>query len=170
MSALAVGVTVALASLVCYLAMRGELRAQVDRRLRAQGELVERVGAPRGGALPAPPRRAGGPAEFSQVVGPVDNVLASAAAHSPPGGEVEVRVRDGLLEVRDHGRALRRTSSASSSITSSARTGAGSTARASAWPSCDSRRGPRRDRQRRQCARWRARRTCRILADAAPHR
>ena len=40
MSALAVGVTVALASLVCYLAMRSELRTQVDRRLRAQGELV----------------------------------------------------------------------------------------------------------------------------------
>ena len=70
MSALAVGVTVALASLVCYLAMRSELRAQVDRRLRAQGELVQRIGALRGGALPAPSRRAGGPAEFSQVVAP----------------------------------------------------------------------------------------------------
>jgi two-component system sensor histidine kinase MprB len=70
MSALAVGVTVALASLVCYLAMRSELRAQVDRRLRAQGELVQHIGALRGGALPAPPRRAGGPAEFSQVVAP----------------------------------------------------------------------------------------------------
>jgi two-component system, OmpR family, sensor histidine kinase MprB len=70
MSALAVGVTVALASLVCYLAMRSELRTQVDRRLRAQGELVSRIGALRGGALPAPPRRAGGPAEFSQVVAP----------------------------------------------------------------------------------------------------
>ena len=70
MSALAVGVTVALASLVCYLAMRSELRAQVDRRLRTQGELVQQVGALRGGAPPAPSRRAGGPAEFSQVVGP----------------------------------------------------------------------------------------------------
>jgi two-component system sensor histidine kinase MprB len=70
MSALAVGVTVALASLVCYLAMRSELRAQVDRRLRAQGELVQRIGALPGGAPPAPSRRAGGPAEFSQVVGP----------------------------------------------------------------------------------------------------
>jgi two-component system sensor histidine kinase MprB len=70
MSALAVGVTVALASLVCYLAMRSELRAQVDRRLRAQGDLVQRIGALRGGAPPAPSRRAGGPAEFSQVVGP----------------------------------------------------------------------------------------------------
>ena len=70
MSAVAVGVTVALASLVCYLAMRSELRAQVDRRLRAQGELVQRIGALRGGALPAPPRPRGGPAEFSQVVAP----------------------------------------------------------------------------------------------------
>jgi two-component system sensor histidine kinase MprB len=70
MSALAVGVTVALASLVCYLAMRSELRTQVDRRLRAQADLVQRIGALRGGALPAPPRRAGGPAEFSQVVAP----------------------------------------------------------------------------------------------------
>ena len=70
MSALAVGVTVALASLVCDLAMRSELRAQVDRRLRTQGELVQQVGALRGGAPPAPSRRAGGPAEFSQVVGP----------------------------------------------------------------------------------------------------
>ena len=33
----------------------------------------------------------------------VDNVLDNAAAHSPPGGVVEVRLRDGLLEVRDHG-------------------------------------------------------------------
>jgi two-component system, OmpR family, sensor histidine kinase MprB len=70
MSAVAVGVTVALASLVCYLAMRSELRAQVDRRLRAQGELVQRIGALRDGAPPAPSRQAGGPAEFSQVVGP----------------------------------------------------------------------------------------------------
>jgi hypothetical protein len=53
MSAVAVGVTVALASLVCYLAMRSELRAQVDRRLRAQGELVQRIGALRGGTPPA---------------------------------------------------------------------------------------------------------------------
>jgi two-component system sensor histidine kinase MprB len=33
----------------------------------------------------------------------VNNVLDNAAAHSPPGGVVEVRLRDGLLEVRDHG-------------------------------------------------------------------
>jgi two-component system, OmpR family, sensor histidine kinase MprB len=74
MSAVAVGVTVALASLVCYLAMRSELRAQVDRRLLAQGELVQHIGALRGGAPPALPRRAGGPAEFSQVVAPDGDV------------------------------------------------------------------------------------------------
>jgi len=88
MSALAVAVTVTLASLVCYLAMRGELRGQVDRRLRAQAELVERIGAPRGGALPAPSRKAGGPAEFSQVVAPdgvVSDRLGGLAIAVAPG-------------------------------------------------------------------------------------
>jgi len=88
MSAAAVGVTVALASLVCYLAMRSELRGQVDRRLRAQGDLVQRIGALRGDALPAPPKRAGGPAEFSQVVGPdgdVSDRLGGLAIAVAPG-------------------------------------------------------------------------------------
>jgi two-component system, OmpR family, sensor histidine kinase MprB len=88
MSALAVGVTVALASLGCYLAMRSELRGQVDRRLRAQGDLVQRLGALRGGTLPAPSKRAGGPAEFSQVVGPdgdVSDRLGGLAIAVDPG-------------------------------------------------------------------------------------
>jgi signal transduction histidine kinase len=33
----------------------------------------------------------------------VNNVLDNAAAFSPPGGVVEVALRDGVLEVRDHG-------------------------------------------------------------------
>ena len=33
----------------------------------------------------------------------VNNVLDNAAAFSPPGGVVEVALRDGALEVRDHG-------------------------------------------------------------------
>jgi two-component system sensor histidine kinase MprB len=70
MSALAVGVTVALASLVCYLAMRAELRAQVDGPLRAQGERIAQLGQQIGQRLPGPPRGSGGPAEFSQVVAP----------------------------------------------------------------------------------------------------
>jgi two-component system, OmpR family, sensor histidine kinase MprB len=70
MSALAVGATLVLASVICYAAMRSELRAQVDRPLRTQGALIEQRGARMARALPAPPRRAGGPAEFSQVVAP----------------------------------------------------------------------------------------------------
>jgi two-component system, OmpR family, sensor histidine kinase MprB len=74
MSALAVGVTVALASLVCYLAMRAELRAQVDGPLRAQGERIAQRGEQIGQRLPGPPRGSGGPAEFSQVVAPSGEV------------------------------------------------------------------------------------------------
>jgi two-component system sensor histidine kinase MprB len=74
MSALAVGATLVLASLACYAAMRSELRAQVDRPLRTQGALIAQRGANLPGVLPAPSRRAGGPAEFSQVVGPDGDV------------------------------------------------------------------------------------------------
>jgi two-component system, OmpR family, sensor histidine kinase MprB len=70
MSALAVGVTVALASLVCYLAMRAELRSQVDDPLRAQGQRIAQRGELIGQRLPGPPKGSGGPAEFSQVVAP----------------------------------------------------------------------------------------------------
>jgi two-component system, OmpR family, sensor histidine kinase MprB len=70
MSALAVGVTVALASLVCYLAMRAELRSQVDDPLRAQGVRIAQRGELIGPRLPGPPKGSGGPAEFSQVVAP----------------------------------------------------------------------------------------------------
>jgi two-component system, OmpR family, sensor histidine kinase MprB len=68
MCALAVGVTLVLAAVACYAAMRSELRAQVDRPLVAQGELIQRRGLRLGQALPALPRRAGGAAEFSRVV------------------------------------------------------------------------------------------------------
>jgi two-component system, OmpR family, sensor histidine kinase MprB len=70
MSALAVGVTVALASLACYLVMRSELRSQVDAPLRAQGMRIAQRGEIVGQRLPGPPKGAGGPAEFSQVVAP----------------------------------------------------------------------------------------------------
>jgi len=70
MSALAVGVTVALASLACYLVMRHELRSQVDGPLRAQAARIAERGELLGQRLPGPPRGAGGPAEFSQVVAP----------------------------------------------------------------------------------------------------
>jgi two-component system sensor histidine kinase MprB len=70
MSALAVGVTIALASLACYLVMRSELRSQVDGPLRAQAQRIAQRGELIGQRLPGPPKGAGGPAEFSQVVAP----------------------------------------------------------------------------------------------------
>jgi two-component system sensor histidine kinase MprB len=76
MSALAVGATLVLASVACYAAMRGALRGQIDRPLRTQGALIEQRGAKLAGALPAPSRRAGGPADFSQVVDPEGDVRA----------------------------------------------------------------------------------------------
>jgi two-component system sensor histidine kinase MprB len=74
----AVGVTVVLASIVCYLVMRHELRAQVDDALGRQGGLVVRAApAPELARLrdrvmtlrlPAPPPRAGGSAPYVQVL------------------------------------------------------------------------------------------------------
>jgi two-component system, OmpR family, sensor histidine kinase MprB len=83
MSALAAGVTIALASVVCYVVMRSELRAQVDQPLRAQGERIEQRGRLIGQRLPGPPKGSGGPAEFSQVLAP----------------NGEVRDRDGGLTI-----------------------------------------------------------------------
>jgi two-component system sensor histidine kinase MprB len=74
MSALAVGVTVALASLACYLVMRAELRSQVDEPLRSQGDRIAQRGELIGQRLPGPPKGSGGPAEFSQVVAPNGDV------------------------------------------------------------------------------------------------
>jgi two-component system sensor histidine kinase MprB len=67
-------------------------------------EAVERArrhaGAPRFCTELAPCPIAGAPDRLGRAI---DNVLDHAAAHSPPGGVVEVRLRDGVLEVRDHG-------------------------------------------------------------------
>ncbi len=74
----AVGITVVLASVVCYLVMRHELRAQVDDALGRQGGLVvrsDRVPAISGALrdrftiqVPAPPPRAGGSAPYVQML------------------------------------------------------------------------------------------------------
>jgi len=81
----AVGVTVVLASIVCYLVMRHELRAQVDDALGRQGGLVVRAApAPEIARLrdrvmtlrlPAPPPRAGGSAPYVQVLDAAGKVI-----------------------------------------------------------------------------------------------
>jgi two-component system, OmpR family, sensor histidine kinase MprB len=79
----AVGVTVVLASVVCYLVMRSELRDQVEVALGRQGGLVVRAPEPLVTTLrdrftvqiPAPPPRAGGSAPYVQVLDAAGKVV-----------------------------------------------------------------------------------------------
>jgi two-component system sensor histidine kinase MprB len=69
MAAAVVGVTLLFGSVVCFVAMRHELRSQVDEQLVAQGDLIGRarnVGV--AGPLPALPVRMGGSAGYGQIV------------------------------------------------------------------------------------------------------
>ena len=83
----AVGTTVVLASVVCYLVMRHELRDQVDVALGRQGGLVVRAQGPLVTALrdrftvqiPAPPPRAGGSAPYVQVLDAAGKVVRPVA-------------------------------------------------------------------------------------------
>ena len=83
----AVGITVVLASVVCYLVMRSELRDQVDDQLGRQGGLVVRAQAPMVTTLrdrftvqiPAPPPRAGGSAPYVQVLDATGKVVRPVA-------------------------------------------------------------------------------------------
>jgi two-component system sensor histidine kinase MprB len=77
LAAAVVGITVVLASVVCYVVMRGQLREQVDEALGRQGGLVINAApAPFSSAVrdrleirvPAPPPRAGGSAPYVQVL------------------------------------------------------------------------------------------------------
>jgi two-component system sensor histidine kinase MprB len=84
MSALVVGATLVLASGVCYLVMRGELRGQIDDSLREQGGQVARAPRfdPANGALrriPQPQRRTGASQAYVQFVS------ADGAVRRPPG-------------------------------------------------------------------------------------
>ena len=96
-----VGITVVLASVVCYLAMRGELRDQVDEALDRQGGLVVRVpgeGEMIAGAadriaqrLPSPSPRAGGAAPYVQFLDAEGNISGRLDAGLP---EIPVTARD----------------------------------------------------------------------------
>lgn len=70
----------------------------------AAGEAIERVRRNRGGVTFVPDLEetvvSGVPGSIERAIG---NLLDNAAKWSPPGGEVEVCVRDGEVAVRDHG-------------------------------------------------------------------
>jgi two-component system sensor histidine kinase MprB len=74
MSALVVGTTLVLASGICFLVMRGELRGQVDDSLRVQGAQVARTPLQRAGQrdllgrVPQPQRRTGASLAYVQFL------------------------------------------------------------------------------------------------------
>ena len=82
-SAVAVGIAIVLAAIVCYLVVRGQLLSQVDSALTGQAILIRNEHAiATGGGFPGLPPNAGGSAPYAQVVGtdgsiqPVDGPLA----------------------------------------------------------------------------------------------
>jgi two-component system sensor histidine kinase MprB len=78
-----VGVTVVLAAVLCYLAMRAELRDQVDGALLEQAPFVQRVAARTGGVVPTDvqlPLPPGESAATIQVLGPGGRVLTRGGA------------------------------------------------------------------------------------------
>jgi two-component system sensor histidine kinase MprB len=108
-AAVAVGVAVVLASVVAYVAVRGELRAQVDQQLTDQGDVAQRVSrrieAAGGEVLrelpPLPPDRGGAPA-VAQIVpadGPAqpltgDPLPVTSADSSVAAGQMDSTLRD----------------------------------------------------------------------------
>jgi two-component system, OmpR family, sensor histidine kinase MprB len=66
-SAAAVGLAILLATIVCYMVVRGQLLGQVDSQLQQQAGLVTQLRSCNGGALPSLPASAGGGAPIWQV-------------------------------------------------------------------------------------------------------
>lgn len=78
-SAVGVGVALVLASVISYVAVRRELRGQVDDSLKAQAARIA-GGDPHAlgdEGIPAPPAKAGGPAQYWQIVASNGTVVAA---------------------------------------------------------------------------------------------
>jgi two-component system sensor histidine kinase MprB len=86
-AASAVGIAIALAAMVCYLVVSGQLVGQIDSELRAQAQAVleARTLAPLSGAgFPSIPASAGGPAPYWQIVASNGAVFQSSQNASLP--------------------------------------------------------------------------------------
>ena len=107
MSALVVGATLVLASGVCYLVMRGELRGQIDDSLREQAVQVGRAPRfdPANGdlrRLPQPQRRTGASQAYFQFVTP------AGTNPRPPGSDeptLPITAATKAIAKRERGRA-----------------------------------------------------------------
>jgi two-component system sensor histidine kinase MprB len=88
MSALVVGTTLVLASVVCFVVMRNELRGQIDDSLREQGTQVARIPAQRidpnfPRRAPQPQRRTGASQAYVQFVSSAGTVTRPAGSTEP---------------------------------------------------------------------------------------
>jgi hypothetical protein len=81
-SAVGVGVALVLASVISYVAVRRELRGQVDDSLKAQAARIAGgdLHALGDEGMPAPPAKAGGPAQYWQIVASNGTVVAALAS------------------------------------------------------------------------------------------
>jgi two-component system sensor histidine kinase MprB len=89
MSALIVGVTLVLASLVAYAAVRSQQRGQVDDALRGNAAFYQQLAARAAGVPPgrpgerSPPLSLGGPGGYAQLVRPNGNAIQLGPAGGP---------------------------------------------------------------------------------------
>jgi two-component system, OmpR family, sensor histidine kinase MprB len=89
MSALIVGVTLVLASLVAYAAVRGQQRGQVDDALRGNAAFYQGLAARASGVPPgrpgerSPPLSLGGPGGYAQLVRPNGNAIQLGPGGGP---------------------------------------------------------------------------------------
>jgi two-component system sensor histidine kinase MprB len=89
MSAVIVGVTLVLASLVAYAAVRGQQRGQVDDALRGNAAFYQGLAARAGGGSPGrpgertPPPSLGGPGGYAQLVRPNGEAIQLGPAGGP---------------------------------------------------------------------------------------
>jgi two-component system sensor histidine kinase MprB len=91
-SAFGVALALILASVIAYFAVRNELRGQVDDSLRAQAARIVGgdLNALGDGGMPAPSPKAGGPAQYSQVVASNGTIVADIGGlHLPMDGTAQ---------------------------------------------------------------------------------
>jgi two-component system sensor histidine kinase MprB len=91
-AAASVGIAVLIAVVVCYMVVRSQLRSQIDDALVAQEQVDQASGRIQQSYLPGPSPRAGGPAQYQQIVLPSGQRL-------PVQGGLSLPVTAGILKI-----------------------------------------------------------------------